>query len=160
MAFLDSSWQDCPDTGRSTGSFDIFYQGGVVQSSSFVPDPVAMSSAEAEFNAACVTAMALAHLRQLVLEIRGEDPSSVWELPLLIDSRSAIAMGNSFRDTRHTQHIERWFHYIQWQVQRGFLKLFWIPGNLQVTDKGTKNLVALAVTYLLFRTIAEVVVKL
>ena len=23
----DSSWQDCPDTGRSTGSYIIFYQG-------------------------------------------------------------------------------------------------------------------------------------
>ena len=28
MAFYDSSWQDCPDTGRSTGAYIIFYQGG------------------------------------------------------------------------------------------------------------------------------------
>ena len=27
MAFSDSSWQDCPDTGRGTGAFIIFYQG-------------------------------------------------------------------------------------------------------------------------------------
>ena len=26
MAFYDSSWQDCPDTGRSTGAYIIFYQ--------------------------------------------------------------------------------------------------------------------------------------
>ena len=24
MAFSDSSWQDCPDTGRSTGVYNIF----------------------------------------------------------------------------------------------------------------------------------------
>ena len=27
MAFSDSSWQDCPDTGISTGAYIIFYQG-------------------------------------------------------------------------------------------------------------------------------------
>ena len=27
MDFPDSIWQDCPDTGRSTGAYIIFYQG-------------------------------------------------------------------------------------------------------------------------------------
>ena len=30
MAFYDSSWQDFPDTGRSTGAYIIFYQGGPI----------------------------------------------------------------------------------------------------------------------------------
>ena len=30
MAFSDSSWKDCPDTGRSTGAYIIFYQGGPI----------------------------------------------------------------------------------------------------------------------------------
>ena len=30
MAFSDSSWQDCLETGRSTGSYIIFYQGGTM----------------------------------------------------------------------------------------------------------------------------------
>ena len=47
----DSSWQDCPDTGRSTGAYIIFSQGGPVDFATFVPVPVAMSSAEAEINA-------------------------------------------------------------------------------------------------------------
>ena len=28
MAFSDYSWQDCPDTGRSTRAYIVFYQGG------------------------------------------------------------------------------------------------------------------------------------
>ena len=28
MAFSDSSWQDCPDTGRSTGAYTIFIKVG------------------------------------------------------------------------------------------------------------------------------------
>ena len=46
MAFSDSSWQDCPDTGRSTGAYIIFYQGGPIDHGTPVPGPVAQSSAK------------------------------------------------------------------------------------------------------------------
>ena len=46
MVFSDSSWQDCPDTGRSTGEYIIFYQGGTIDHDTHVPGPVAQSSAE------------------------------------------------------------------------------------------------------------------
>ena len=45
MAFSDSSWKDCPETGRSTGSYIIFYQGGPIDHGTHVPVPVAQSSA-------------------------------------------------------------------------------------------------------------------
>ena len=49
IAYSDSSWQDCPESGRSTGAYLIFMQGGVIDAASFMPDPVALSSAEAEY---------------------------------------------------------------------------------------------------------------
>ena len=45
MDFSDSSWQDCPDTGRSTGAYIIFYQGGPIDHGTHVPGPVSQSSA-------------------------------------------------------------------------------------------------------------------
>ena len=45
MDFSDSSWQDCPDTVRSTGAHIIFYQGGPIDHGTHVPGPVAQSSA-------------------------------------------------------------------------------------------------------------------
>ena len=45
MEFFDSSWQDCPDTGRSTGAYIIFYQCGPIDHGTYVPGPVAKSSA-------------------------------------------------------------------------------------------------------------------
>ena len=45
MAFYDFSWQDCPDTGISTGAYIIFYQGGPIDHGTHVPRPVAQSSA-------------------------------------------------------------------------------------------------------------------
>ena len=41
MDFSDSSWQDFPDTGRITGSYIIFYQGGMIDHGTHVPGPVA-----------------------------------------------------------------------------------------------------------------------
>ena len=37
MGFSDSIWQDCPDTGRSTVSYIIFYQGGTINHCAHVP---------------------------------------------------------------------------------------------------------------------------
>ena len=65
MNFSDSSWQYCPDTGSSTGSYIIFYQGGPIDHGTHVPVPVAQSSAENEYNSACTAGMVLAHFRML-----------------------------------------------------------------------------------------------
>ena len=48
MAFSDSSCQDYPDTGRITGAYIIFYQGGPIDHGTNVTGPVAQSSAESE----------------------------------------------------------------------------------------------------------------
>ena len=37
MEFSDSSWQDCPDTGRSIGEYIIFYQDGKIEHGTYVP---------------------------------------------------------------------------------------------------------------------------
>ena len=66
MDFYDSIWQDCPDTGRSTGAYIIFYQSGPIDHGTHVPGPVAQSSAESEYNTACTAGMALAHFRMFI----------------------------------------------------------------------------------------------
>ena len=66
MSFSDSSWQDCTDTGRSTGAYIILYQGGPIDHGTHVPVPVAQSSAESEYNIACTAVIVLAHLRVLI----------------------------------------------------------------------------------------------
>ena len=41
MVFSDSSWQDFPGTGRSTGAYIIFYQCVPIYHVTHVPVPVA-----------------------------------------------------------------------------------------------------------------------
>ena len=57
MDFSESSWKDFPDTGRSTGAYIIFYQGGSIDHGTHVPGPVAQYSAESEYNTACTADM-------------------------------------------------------------------------------------------------------
>ena len=53
MDFSNSSWQDCPDTDRSTGAYILFNQGGPIDHGTHVPVTVSKSSAEIYYNAAC-----------------------------------------------------------------------------------------------------------
>ena len=57
MDFSDSSWQYYPNTGRSTGAYVIFYQGGTIDHGTRVPGTVPQSSVESEYNAARTAVM-------------------------------------------------------------------------------------------------------
>ena len=115
MAFCDSSWQYCPDTGKSTGEYIIFYQCGPIDHGTYVLVPVAQYSAESEYNAECTAGMALAHLRMLVHELLNGDPDMVpKKAPLIVlYGKSAIRMAKNGKDTKHTRHIERRMHLVR-----------------------------------------------
>ncbi len=89
FGFSDSSWSDDVDSGRSTGCFVITYMGGVVNHSSNLPNPVALSSAEAEYNEGCSLLCGLEHVNEDTMQ-----PTTIY-----FDSKSAIAMGVSYKDT-------------------------------------------------------------
>jgi hypothetical protein len=158
VAATDSSWQDCPDTGRSTGGYYVLFCGGIVDSSSNVPGPVAMSSAEGEFMQACAGAISVAHIKMLVLELDNKDPDETLTVPIMVDNQSTIA--SSLRDTKRTRHIARRFHYVRWATDEGHIKLVWTPSHLMLADVLSKNLPATASTFMLFRAICETEVKL
>jgi hypothetical protein len=107
FCFSDSSWNDDPDTGRSTGCFIITYMGGVVDHSSNMPNPVALSSTESEYNEGCVAFMTASHLRMLLCVLEQISEEDMSPITIYFDSKSAIAMGSSYKDTKHTRHIER-----------------------------------------------------
>ena len=69
MAFYDSICKYCPDTGRITGAYMIFYHGAPIDHSAHVLEPVTQSSTESECNAACTARIYLAHLRMLIHEL-------------------------------------------------------------------------------------------
>jgi len=117
--------------------FQSYYQGGCVDHSSNMPDPIALSTAESEYNQCCLACMAADHLTMLLAEI---DRKFTHPVSLFLDSKSAIAMGNSFKDTKHTRHIMRRFHFVRAAVEAKRFLLKWISTEFQLADIGTKQL--------------------
>jgi hypothetical protein len=111
---------------------------GVVDHSSNMPEPVALSSAEAEYNEGCVAFMAASHLRMLLCELEGIQESTLPPTTIYFDSKSAIAMGSSYKDTKHTRHIQRRYHYVRENIANNRFTMGWITSEFQAADIGTK----------------------
>ncbi len=108
-----------------------------------MPDPVALSSAEAEYNEACLACMATAHLKQFLEDLElpfADDNRSKKPIQIFIDNRSAVDTGASFKDTQRTRHMMRRYHHMREGVESNQYALIWISTNAQVADIGTKIL--------------------
>ena len=132
MDFYNPSWQDCLDTGISTGGYNIFHQDGPIDHGTHVPGPVSRSVAESEYNAACTTGMALAHFRVFIHEFLNKDPDIIpEEAPLIIlDSKSDMCMANNGKDTKHTRQIARRMHFVRNGEKCKMHKIYWCEGGL------------------------------
>lgn len=138
--FVDSSWQDCPDTGRNTGGYLLYQQGELIDGGSFVPTLVAMSSAEAEYNALAYAMQAVANQRQTFQELSNHHPDAPLTIPFYCDSESALIIGENLKDTKRTRHIQRRIHYARDNIASGAFKRIVIDGKVNPANSGTKNL--------------------
>ena len=138
--FTDSSFSDC-DNSRSTGGYVTLYQGGIVDMGSFVPQPIAQSTCEAESNAQCLAIMASRPITKMIMELTYGDPEHPFTLPLLTDSSSSIAQANSDKTAKSSRHIERRFQYVRHAILSGIAILYFVSGNqFQLADILTKAL--------------------
>ena len=146
VEFTDSSWNDCKDTGRSTGGHLALIQGGAVDYGSHVPVPVAMSSGEAEYIAAAVACMKASHLRMLKYDLDHlgtEDyDSENMKCPpamIIVDNEAAIAMSSCNKDTAGNRHVARRYHYVRQGTALKEHTFHWIGTKFQLADPMTKE---------------------
>jgi hypothetical protein len=116
----------------------VTYMGSIVDHSSNLSDPVALSSAEAEYNEGCLAMMATSHLRMLLAKLEGTTEDALAPTIVYFDSRSAIAMGNSFCNTKHTRHILCHYRYVQDGIASKSFIMQWLKTFAQLVDIGTK----------------------
>ena len=111
VAFSDASWQDCPDTGRSTCGSMIFYQGGIIHARSHVPGPVALSSCKAEYMSACEACMTAAHIRMLLYDYKylgtknyckTHQVLKIAPAVLMVDNQAAVQLSQNDKLSRPT----------------------------------------------------------
>ena len=140
ICFTDSSFQDCPDTARSTGGYLIFMQGAAIDAKSTMPTLISQSTCEAEYCMCALATMACYYVRKIYNEFHGLDPDHQLTIPIGIDSQSAIDTANSFRDTQRTKHIARRFHFVRFAIGSSQITLFKIDGTNNCANSLTKPL--------------------
>ena len=145
MDFCDYSWQDCPGTGRSTGAYIIFFQGGPIDHVTYVPVTVSQSSAESKYNTACTSGMALAHFNMLIHELLNKNLDILpEESPLIVlESKYYMCMANNRKDTKHTRNIARRVHFVRNGKKCNIHNIDWCEGFLQLTDIFIKKLASM-----------------
>ena len=142
VTFIDSSWQDYVDTGRSMGGYIIFKSGGAVNHSCHLPIPVALSSDKAEYLAASVACTATQHIRIMnydLYQLSDKDytPENTENYPasgVILDSEAAIAIASLDNDTKRTRHILQRNHFVQQGSALGQHQLGWISTENQMAD--------------------------
>ena len=141
MAFSDSSWKYCLDTGRSIRAYNIFYQCVPIEHGTHFTGPVDQSSAERDYNVACSEGIALAPFRMLIRELLNKDPDIVTqEVPLtLLGSKPSVCMDNNGKYIKHKRHISRRVHFVRNGEKCKIHKIDQCEVGLQLTDIVTKN---------------------
>ena len=109
MVFSDYIWQDCPDTGRITYSYILFYQVGTIDRFTHVPGPVAQSSNEIKYNSAFTAVMTLSRFIIINNELMNK---YTYVFPkqshiIILDRKSSLCMAPNGKDTKHTRYIDR-----------------------------------------------------
>ena len=108
MLYLNSLGVPIPilSTGRSTGGYIIFYQGGTIDHGANVQGPYAQSFSQSYYNEACTAGVALAHSRMLIHELLIKNPDIVPEEDhlIILDSKYTVCLYKIGKDTKHTRH--------------------------------------------------------
>jgi hypothetical protein len=124
---------------RSTGGYVFNLGSGAISWSSKKQTAVALSTCEAEYMAMTQSAKEAIWLRKLFRELKSSDSDS---LPTTIypDNQGAIALAKNPEFHSRTKHIDIQYHFVRECIDRGQIKLEYIPTNDQVADGLTKAL--------------------
>jgi hypothetical protein len=135
--YTDADWAGSVADRKSTSGCCFSLGSAMISWQSRKQSSIALSTAEAEYIAACSASCEAIWLRKLLtglfdLEMRAT--------VILCDNQSCIKMTENpvFHD--RSKHIEIRYHFIRDMVQRGALKLQYISTDEQVADVLTKPL--------------------
>mgnify|MGYP002631971453 FL=1 len=136
--FADSDYA-ADETRRSTMGTITIMNGGPIAWSSVLGKTVAMSTCEAEVNAAVSAAKDALHLKGMLVEMGYASPDA----PLQIgeDNSACIAQAESgLRHVRNAKHYEIRLRFLQQLVVDQKVKFIYTPTDLQLADWLTKPL--------------------
>jgi len=137
VGYVDADWGGDPDSRKSTTGFVFTVGGGAISWGSKLQGSVSLSSAEAEFVAACTATQEALYLRQLMKDVGFAQPKAT---VIYEDNMAAIALAENPVHHQRTKHIDIKYKFIRDEVKKGKFKLVHIPTDRQLADLFTKPL--------------------
>ena len=142
--YVDSDWSGSAKYRKSTSGCCFSLGSGMISWFSRKHTSIALSTDEAEYITACSACSETVWLRKMLL---GLFDVEVDVTVILCDNQSCIKMTENpvFHDK--SKHIEIKYHFIRDMVQKGAVKLKYVPTEEQVADVLTKPLARVKFEY-------------
>ena len=138
QTFADSDYA-ADDSRRSTMGMIVMLNGGPVGWASTLAKVVALSTCEAEVNAACLAAKEALHISRLMFDIGAAD--KIRPVTIAEDNAACIAQANSgLRHVRNAKHYECKLRFLQQLVVDNAIEFMYCPTKVQLADIQTKPL--------------------
>jgi hypothetical protein len=135
-AAVDSDWAGDTQHRKSVSGIILRLSGGTILYKTKYQDTIALSTTEAEFNAACDAGKSILYVRSILDEINLPQEQAT---TLFIDNNGALMMGNAQQPTRRTRHIDlKKFALLDW-VQHDLLIMKRISTSDNCSDGLTKQ---------------------
>jgi hypothetical protein len=138
-AFADADWANDKGDRKSVSGWVAKLNGDPVSWSSKKQRVVALSTCEAELYAEAAAIQEVLWLRGLMEELglHTQTGSIVYG-----DNQSTLAVSENGVKGERTKHVDVKYHFVTETVERGAVKLRWIPTTQQQADLFTKALAA------------------
>ncbi|XP_055623253.1 uncharacterized protein LOC129766690 [Toxorhynchites rutilus septentrionalis] len=133
--YTDADWGGDTDTRKSTTGYVFKKMGGAISWNVKRQSCVALSSCEAEFIALSRTTQEAFWWQQLLRQIDGEQTIAIF-----CDNQSAICMTRNDGCNPRTKHVSIRYQFVKDVVEKGDIKLHYIPTHEHPADGFTKAL--------------------
>jgi len=138
VGYADASYGTVPHSRRSITGYVFMVANGAVSWKTKVQPTVALSTAEAEYMAACAAVQEAKFLRNVLADFGFAQPPTV----INEDNQPAINIAENRLTSHRTKHIDIKYHFIREAIIEGIIKLQYIPTAEQLADIFTKILPA------------------
>lgn len=140
--YSDADWGGNKSDRKSISGSVTLYKGNIISWFSRKQSCVALSTTEAEYVAAAISACDLLNLKGLCYDFNSEKYSDKSEIMcvLYMDNIGAIEMTKSFENSKRAKHIDIKIHFIKDLTNKGELVVQYVQSDHNLADIFTKSL--------------------
>jgi hypothetical protein len=136
--YSDSSFGDCPDTGRSTLAYLFLYHGALISWYSKLNGYVTLSTNHSEYAALAVAAREAEWLILLFKDLDRSQP--VMPVPILVDNSGVVSLVFNPVDHQANKHVKLACHYARELTEAKFILPKKVASEDNLADLFTKPL--------------------